>query len=1073
MGRPKGSGKGIRLRSQKPSRQFFCRREGCSKVFTREEHLQRHALNHTAGEYTCTRCRAHFKRSDLLDRHLERHRLRDIEVGAEGSGVLNTRKRSWKALDGTLVQKKPQLTGPASPAGTTRTASTAPSVTPPTSSETLKVTPPTTIPLTTTPPTSLAPEREWADQLILAAGHINTVHDPAVFVDATLSPPPTNTSSLSDPGRQSSTEGESYEASQYDSHTYLPSLEQHQLGDQQFTIPPFISVPAHVDSITGADAFSTANYHTANYQNTDYPNASYHTTSYGQRILPEQPSVDFLFDDVFQPDTASSFNMPYTTAINYNWLFNMDENDCNSTGVSEQQTSVYPVPTMHTLPYSSYGQEQHQLAVDQHQVTAHPLDYYVISPESALTSSQSMDFGGAQQDRMNVVSPPKMQLTPTSQHSVYELSRPPSDVATEPQPFQSHPSNHVPPQHHHHSFHDLPDLERPLSSIQPPSNLPVIDRETRERLLQVVDACHPALPDGQLSTWEHPLLAMAPLQEFCDLFFTRFNSAYPLLHQATFQPATTEPLLMLAVLLLGTTYSSKEAHQLAVCIHDVMRPCIFSHTDFGARPKLWMLQTILLVECFGKSRAGQKQHDMSHLFHGLLINLIRRSDCQSARAIVPTLTEEEDNSSVDKKWRAWSTEEEMKRLALLCFMWDTQHAVLFCQSLCMSAFELRLTMPCSQQLWEAQTAAAWKDVIAQQRPGHDMFFLTALKMYLTAAPPSKSVALPQLNALSRVLLLHGLLSISWDMQRRDQTALGVVGNAVVGVGGGSSVMGGGGHWSERMSEAYDRWMVDFDAYCAEMAQRQQRQLEARQAGQGVDAVLAAHWKKADRENATFNTAYKAVYHAAHVLLNTDFLDVQIYAGARHILGRPVQRADFLRSERIIKQWTAGDAAASASTSASAATTTAIVTSSHDSNRSSSPGAAAAKAAWHAACLVHDAAQHLDDFDAMGLFHVPWCLYLATLTCWVFHHTRPAGHSWMDDSGEIVWDARQEMDTLVSSMAATPVSQLLHTQGRYKTGGLVWVMANVLSNVRWGIVHAGVVVLRGLVPLRMINQYEGL
>ncbi|CAK7268174.1 hypothetical protein SEPCBS119000_002928 [Sporothrix epigloea] len=1061
----KSSG-GSRASTTKTPKTFVCRRDGCNKRFTRDEHLQRHALNHTAGEYTCTRCRAHFKRSDLLQRHLQRHRLRDQEVGGVGAGVLNTRKRSWKALDGTLVQKKPQLPGPASPAATTLTSPTTPSVTPPTSSATSKVTPPTTS----------APERAWADRLILAAGHINTAHDPALFAEATISPPPTNTSSaVSDPNRQSSADAESYETSQYDSQSYLPSLEQQQSTDQ-FTIPPFTSVPASVDLITGSDTFQNTDFQTANFQNTgyqlanfsntgyqstDYQGTGFQNTSYAHRTSPEQPPIDFLFDDVFQPDTASSFNMPYTTAVNYNWLFNMEENEITDASISEHQTSVYPVPTMNAMPYSSFRQEQQQQPLNQRQGNAHSLDYYVISPGSALTSSQNMDFGDAHQEPMSLVSPPKTQLTPISQHSVFEPSRPSSAAATEPQSFQVHPSAQVP--QHQYPLNDLPDLERPLSSIQPPSNLPLIDHETRERLLQVVDACHPALPDGQLSTWDHPLLAMAPLQEFCDLFFTRFNTAYPLLHQSTFNPATTEPLLLLAVLLLGTTYSSKEAHQLAVCIHDVMRPCIFSHTDFGARPKLWMLQTILLVECFGKSRAGQKQHDMSHLFHGLLINLIRRSDCQSARAFVPKLKEDEDFVSVEKKWRVWSAEEEMKRLALLCFMWDTQHAVLFCQSLCMSAFELRLTMPCSQRLWEAQTASAWKDVAVQQRPGQDMLFLTALKMYLTSSSPSKSVALPQLNALSRVLLLHGLLSISWDMQRRDQTALGVV-------GGGSSLMSGGGHWSDRMSEAYDRWMVDFDAYCTEMAQQQQRHFEVRQGGQADDAVVAAHWKKAARENATFVTAYKAVYHAAHVLLNADFLDVQIYAGARHILGRPVQRADFLRSERVIKQWAAGDTAASTSNQSSAAANALMNTSPHD-NSASQPGPASAKAAWHAACLVHDAAQHLDDFDAMGLFHVPWCLYLATLTCWVFHHTRP--QAWADDGGEIVWDARQEMDALVSTMAATPVSQLLHTQGRYKTGGLVWVMASVLSNVRWGIVHAGVVVLRGLVPLRMINQYEGL
>jgi hypothetical protein len=47
-------------------KKFICQNDGCGRTFTRAEHLQRHLLNHSNGEYTCDRCRAHFKRRDLL-----------------------------------------------------------------------------------------------------------------------------------------------------------------------------------------------------------------------------------------------------------------------------------------------------------------------------------------------------------------------------------------------------------------------------------------------------------------------------------------------------------------------------------------------------------------------------------------------------------------------------------------------------------------------------------------------------------------------------------------------------------------------------------------------------------------------------------------------------------------------------------------------------------------------------------------------------------------------------------------------------------------------------------------------
>lgn len=52
--------------SKVEGRKFVCDNAGCGRSFTRAEHLQRHLLNHSTGEHTCDRCRAHFKRRDLL-----------------------------------------------------------------------------------------------------------------------------------------------------------------------------------------------------------------------------------------------------------------------------------------------------------------------------------------------------------------------------------------------------------------------------------------------------------------------------------------------------------------------------------------------------------------------------------------------------------------------------------------------------------------------------------------------------------------------------------------------------------------------------------------------------------------------------------------------------------------------------------------------------------------------------------------------------------------------------------------------------------------------------------------------
>lgn len=159
--------------------------------------------------------------------------------------------------------------------------------------------------------------------------------------------------------------------------------------------------------------------------------------------------------------------------------------------------------------------------------------------------------------------------------------------------------------------------------------LPMINEAARQGVLDLISRARPKSPDDTEITVDHHLLQLSVLQEYSDLYFKRFNAAYPLLHQATFEPSQIDPLLLTSVLLLGATYSNKESHLFAICIHDTMRAQIFGSVAFNTRPKLWILQTILLVEVFGKSRSGQSQHDFSHLFHGLLIKSVDLMDSLS------------------------------------------------------------------------------------------------------------------------------------------------------------------------------------------------------------------------------------------------------------------------------------------------------------------------------------------------------------------------------------------------------------------------------------------------------------
>lgn len=763
-------------------------------------------------------------------------------------------------------------------------------------------------------------------------------------------------------------------------------------------------------------------------------------SSWGQHqpAIVHQSVNNHLWSEAFAPDTASSFNMPYTTMTNYSWLF-----DANAAGLGSQVQPIMNgrMPHMtneahHTfnqmsnmgparmpltsealqnqrpdrncemqpsLPLQSFlAQNDFQLfkSIDElsasQQVQGHPST--VESPESHLSASTSPQALSS-----------SAYAAPSSHTSASHVSVRPRPPATKPR----HASTSYPESSSIHSFH-------PCSS---PRNLPRLGTSARERILDVILQARTRTPDGVLVSQNHSLLSQDSLEIWFELFWTKFNAVYPLIHPSTFDSTNADTLLLIAILLLGATYSDKNAHRLAVCIHDILRPQIFQHAEFTSTPSLWVLQTILLVECFGKSRAGQKQHDMSHLFHGLLINLIRRSDCQTATEYGST----DPSDDLQSQWRMAMDVESRKRLAFLCFMWDTQHAVLFSQSLCMSSFELKTTLPCGPSVWEAETAEEWQQ--ARDREPPPKLYLPVLKAYMSPSGPTQS---HNLNALSRLLILHGLMSVSWDMKRRDDTSLGC----------GSLI--GTDDWRARIGASYDLWRADFDTYCLNISSSLNRP------NYSSNPNIRSEFQN-------FTTSTLAIYHAAHIILNVEVLDLQIYAGAKHIIGRPVSSTDYERSRRTVRDWA--------------------------QQKSTSCISSSSSAVWHAAHLLRDGIMNLDDF-ANSAFHYPWCLYLATLVLWSFHSgsrddrenhmngqnssNRGTGNEdatsmsmGMYTEDDMLWDAKAEMNALVSGMTSGVPQGLWRIAGKYSTKGLITIMARHLSAIRWAVIHEGQKVLLGL------------
>ncbi|CDK25405.1 unnamed protein product [Kuraishia capsulata CBS 1993] len=484
----------------------------------------------------------------------------------------------------------------------------------------------------------------------------------------------------------------------------------------------------------------------------------------------------------------------------------------------------------------------------------------------------------------------------------HELSDKASSTSSSGQDFLFATKKLSPEVANKYNFESLDQLEQIL---------PQITEEDRLRLLDFVASTtsRHSIEDGFDGNSEFFRLEF--LQEFLELYFTKVNITYPIIHCSSFDPHQTHSLLLIVMITLGATYSTKAAHRAAVEIHDLIRGSLFSSPHFSATPELWVLQALLLIETFGRNKGGMRQHEVSNLFHGVLINILRKSDCLSTVGPVYSKKEQE-GLDTEKSWREWIEIESKKRVAYFTFLWDVQHATIFGQTLGMSAFEIRIHLPADLNLWNAPSSTEWLKF--RKSEGQQRFYLPTLKKYLNC-----SRDLPSINPLSRVLILHGLMSIAWDMQRKEHTSLGLEVDPYA--------------WKTLMAKAYDCWKEDFEKFYSRVSR------------------MVAN-SSSERFLVKFATTNSALYHSANILLWSNMFTLQIYAGAEHIFGRRVTQQTYDMAKKAVLQW-------------------------------SQQIGKTEKAVMHALQLLREGFVNLDSWEVDGTMHYNWCLYIATLTCWCY------------------------------------------------------------------------------------------
>jgi hypothetical protein len=270
---------------------------------------------------------------------------------------------------------------------------------------------------------------------------------------------------------------------------------------------------------------------------------------------------------------------------------------------------------------------------------------------------------------------------------------------------------------------------------------------------------------------------------------------------------------------------------------------------------------------------------------------------------------------------------------------------------------------------------------------------------------------PREEMLTLTLSLHGLMSICNGLRRSSR--LSTFHDILDAVEKSST------SWRSHMCTALEFWKARFDAFAMENIQ-----------------ALESEILHCDFQRDSMGVF--AIYRAAYIVVNVEVRHLQIAAGAVTIFGHPVEELDYSISTDSITKWALD-----------------------------SPEAVG-RAAWQAGQMFREGMLNLKDWYVHDVFHYPWCLYLATLTCWAASQfstlpamRRESSAATPSSSSATSGDSRKEMNRLVSMLASTNPSNMIRSIKKCNTKGLTKEMAKYLRTVRWAAAHEAMIVLEGL------------
>ncbi|OIW32225.1 zinc finger domain-containing protein [Coniochaeta ligniaria NRRL 30616] len=543
--------------------------------------------------------------------------------------------------------------------------------------------------------------------------------------------------------------------------------------------------------------------------------------------------------------------------------------------------------------------------------------------------------------------------------------------------------------------------------------------------------------DGDRNEDTH-MLSRRMMQMYIGSYWFHFSDQMPILHKPTFQPDRTPNLLLIAMMTIGAACLDKSHGQkmtkagakLSNFLAWHLRWEMFQDTNCRPPAKLWVFQTLLLLELYEKMYSTRELHERAHIHHATTITLMRRGRALIGKSALdsppnPRDPEKQNGSrhsstsgaahTPDEWWNHWITNESTRRAAFAAFVIDSSHATMFGHSTVMVAHEMRLPLPCDEKLWKATSGAEVGRIEAHimSSGNKPISFLEGLKRTLN----NQEV---QTNSFGRTVLMAGLLSVSWHMNQRDLQV-----NSLSGVN-----LGGRDKWRGTLTRAFDSWKSDFD-----------KSLSLSDPYYNDDA-------RRNEANVVFESR-TVLHHLAHMAMHVDIVDCQIFARAKRLLGRIIGQQDLNSAQRRMKDIWAPSAKARDAT-CYALKFLASVLCPEDSRVSPPAGYTPSTEPYSAR----------DDV----LLNRPWVLYFAALVVWSYGYALEGPCPGVPVPTTQQEKMRQMRAYLLKYSQVSSPEELKLMKGINQNTALMMILKDTFDETRWELLQEGATLIQNCVNL---------